>query len=179
MSELPVDASPLPSDLASSFPSQIGWDCYPFTDTGNAQRLIKRHGKKLRYCKAWKTWLTWDGRRWKRDETGAVLRYAKHTARAMFRDASKINDSGKSDKAMKHARQSENEAKIRAMVSLASTEPGVPVAPEELDASPYLLTDIDQKISLQILLPLSMIPTHNARYLRGFWGRLWGVMRSW
>ncbi len=37
------------------------------------------------------------------------------------------------------AQQSLSEARIRAMISLARGEPGIPVRPEELDSDPYLL----------------------------------------
>jgi putative DNA primase/helicase len=37
----------------------------PFTDSGNAERLIARYGSNLRYRVETKKWLKWDGVRWK------------------------------------------------------------------------------------------------------------------
>src|SRR5436305_2058787 len=32
------------------------------TDLGNARRLVARHGREIRYCPSWNSWLVWDGR---------------------------------------------------------------------------------------------------------------------
>ena len=37
-------------------------------DIGNASRFVDQHGDALRYVKAWKEWLVYDGRRWAEDE---------------------------------------------------------------------------------------------------------------
>ena len=49
------------------------------TDLGNAKRLAGRFGRELRHC-AVLGWFTWDGVRWKKDDTGAAMRLAKATA---------------------------------------------------------------------------------------------------
>src|SRR5262245_56780624 len=54
------------------------------TDLGNARRLVRRHGKDLRYCLAWGKWLSWDGRRWRIDDSGEVMRRAKATALSIY-----------------------------------------------------------------------------------------------
>jgi putative DNA primase/helicase len=54
------------------------------TDTGNAKRLAKRHGRDLRYCHPWGKWLVWDGRRWLQDATAAVTSRAKETIASWF-----------------------------------------------------------------------------------------------
>ena len=59
-------------------------DC---TDVGNAMRLVRRHGDALRYCHPWKCWLVWEGPRWKRDNCGEAVRFAKDTARAIYGEA--------------------------------------------------------------------------------------------
>jgi putative DNA primase/helicase len=50
------------------------------TDTGNAARLVRRHGRDLRYCHPWGRWLVWDGRRWAPDATAEAVRRVKETA---------------------------------------------------------------------------------------------------
>ena len=44
----------------------------PFTDVGNAERLVARHGDDLRYVAAMNAWLVWDEHRWRPDDTHAV-----------------------------------------------------------------------------------------------------------
>ena len=53
------------------------------TDVGNAQRFAAQHGADVRYCYAWKSWLFWDGSRWKIDDSGEIERKAKKTARTI------------------------------------------------------------------------------------------------
>jgi putative DNA primase/helicase len=114
------------------------WD-YPLTDYGNAERLVLLFGQDLRYCHPWKTWLVWDGRRWVIDATAEVIRRAKATVRKMYAAAVKIDDSDRRDKALKHARATEKQSGLNAMIALAASEPGIPVLPEQLDADPLLL----------------------------------------
>jgi hypothetical protein len=55
------------------------WSGYSSTtDLGNARRLVRFHGRDLRYC-ANVGWFVWDGSRWKKDETNQVMRLAKQT----------------------------------------------------------------------------------------------------
>ena len=44
-----------------------------FTDSTSAARLIKEHGRDIRYNKAWKKWLVWNGAFWETDDSGALV----------------------------------------------------------------------------------------------------------
>jgi primase-polymerase (primpol)-like protein len=57
------------------------------TDVGNARRLVRAHGDVLRYCHPWCKWLVWDGRRWRLDDTGEVVKRAKATLRELLQGA--------------------------------------------------------------------------------------------
>src|SRR5262245_9108893 len=57
------------------------------TDLGNAQRLVRTFGKDIRFVHAWNTWLCWDGKRWLRDSTGQIYRYAKDVIRGLYAEA--------------------------------------------------------------------------------------------
>jgi len=109
------------------------------TDLGNAMRLVAQHGVDIRYCGAWKSWLFWDGLRWNEDETGEVERRAKGTARGIYREAAGVSDLKHFESIVRWAQQSESEARIRAMINLAKTEPGIPARVDDLDADPWLL----------------------------------------
>lgn len=119
------------------------------TDLGNARRLVKRHGENLRYCHLWGKWLVWNGRRWEKDETGAVLRLAKETVRSIYNEASQEVEDAVRRKIADHARKSESALRIRAMVALAESEPGIPVLPGELDRDPWLLNCANGTIDLR------------------------------
>jgi hypothetical protein len=67
---------------------------YPYTDTGNAERLIAMFGENLRWCEKWKIWLIWDGRRWAEDWTRLIYALAKTTVREMYRQVADIADDG-------------------------------------------------------------------------------------
>lgn len=111
----------------------------PLTDYGNSQRLVARYGHSLRYCHPWNKWLAWDGARWRLDDTGAVWRCAKNTARGIFREAAEANNQDLAKALGKHAVRSQGEARLAAMIKLAESEPSIPVLPDHLDADPWLL----------------------------------------
>jgi putative DNA primase/helicase len=142
----PTPPSPPPTQLPNLGPSP---DRYAFTDLGNAQRLVARHGKDLHYCPAWRKWLIWDGKRWNKDDTGEILRRAKETIRAFHLDALDIQDSGQRGQAVKHALKSQYEGRLTAMVGLAESEPGIPVRPNDLDRDPYLLNCSNGTVELK------------------------------
>jgi putative DNA primase/helicase len=109
------------------------------TDYGNAQRLVARFGDEMRHVSEWSCWLIWDGSRWVKDRSGAVERFAKETVRAMYEEVSKIPDDEARKTAVKWAMRSESREKIKAMVDLAKSEPGIPITPEVLDGDGWLL----------------------------------------
>jgi putative DNA primase/helicase len=121
----------------------------PLTDYGNAQRLVSRHGRDLRYAHPWGEWLIWDGRRWLRDATGEVMRRAKDTVRATYGEAAGSADSETRKRLADHARKSEAEPRLRHMVELAKSEPEVAVTPDQLDADPWLLNCLSGTIELK------------------------------
>jgi putative DNA primase/helicase len=109
------------------------------TDVGNAQRLVAAHGADLRYVPRWKVWLVWDGRRWRRDETGEVERRAKQVVRGMMHEAKKIEDKDTRNALAGWALKSEAAGRIKAMVDLARSEPGVAISYTALDQQPRKL----------------------------------------
>lgn len=109
------------------------------TDLGNARRLVAQHGDVLRYCHPWRKWLTWDGRRWTVDSTGAAERCAKQTVKAIYAEAGNAADEESRKALAKHALRCEAAQRIRAMLELATSEAGIPLLPDALDADPWLL----------------------------------------
>jgi putative DNA primase/helicase len=109
------------------------------SDVFNARQLADRHGVGLRYCYQWKRWLFYDGMRWTRDESGEVERRAKETIESFYQDAELLKDSAQKKRLREHALRSESAGKISSMIELARSEPGIAIAPEELDRDPWLL----------------------------------------
>jgi putative DNA primase/helicase len=119
------------------------------SDLGNAERFVAQHGDDLRYCPAWGTWLFWDGQRWRRDETGEAMRRAKETARNIYKEAADLTDSSARQATADWAKKSESEARLRAMIRLAETEPGITVTPDQFDTDPWLLNVANGTIDLR------------------------------
>ncbi len=101
-------------------------------DIGNARRFVNAYGTVVRFHAQSKHWLIWDSTRWKRDEAGAVLRFAKDVALQITTDFQK----GRSGLDMKWVADSRKIERLRGMLKAA--EPDVVVASHELDADPWL-----------------------------------------
>jgi putative DNA primase/helicase len=112
--------------------------CNP-TDYGNAQRLVARFGEGFRFVSDWNCFLVWHGKRWVKDRSGAVERFAKETIKAMYEEASAIPDDEARKASVKWAMRSESKERIKAMVELSKSEPGIPITPEDLDCEGWLL----------------------------------------
>ncbi len=110
---------------------------YHHTDLGNAERFVDANRGRVRYCHAWKTWLIWNGRRWQRDTDGGAERLAKECILGLYGEAGKLDDAERK-RLVAHAVRSEAAERIRAMLVLARSEPGVPVSPGELDSDLWL-----------------------------------------
>ncbi|MBX3084606.1 MAG: bifunctional DNA primase/polymerase [Anaerolineae bacterium] len=110
-----------------------------FTDLGNAKRLVKRYGDRVRFVYAWGKWLVWDGTRWAVDDTGSIMRAAKDTVMAMYREASEILSDRSRQSFVEWTRKSESAGKLSAMIDLAKTEKRISIRPESLDANNWLL----------------------------------------
>lgn len=117
-------------------------------DTGNAQRLVARHGENLRYCGAWKKWLVWDGMRWRVDETGLALHATKDVKRTIRAEAKAERNKQRRKDLRNWARASGMAERRRAMLALAACDPRVTVTVEQLDADPTLLNALNGTVDL-------------------------------
>ena len=119
------------------------------TDLANAERMVARHGKVLRYCHPWSKWLVWDGRRWKVDDTAEIGRRAKETAKSIYAEAARIEDSRERQGLAAWAKQSESKSRLADMISLANSEPGIPIVPDSIDRDPWLLNVANGTLDLR------------------------------
>lgn len=110
---------------------------YP-SDFGNARRLVAKHGHDLRWIERFERWYVWDGRRWKMDETGQVIRWAKGVTEDMLREALDA-DGDERTKLLKEATKAQGMGRLKSMIECAQSEEGIPIVPEDLDQHTMLL----------------------------------------
>ena len=131
------DDATLPEPKKDFYPTEtVATFC---TDTGNAARLVKRHGRDILYCGKWDKWVIWDGTRWKPDDNLEIVRLAKDTALSLYDEAQQAAKKGTDNigKLTQWAARSQERAKVEAMISLAPPE--CPIMPDKLDADAFLL----------------------------------------
>lgn len=109
------------------------------SEWGNAQRLVHRHGRDIHYVPAWGAWLTWDGRRWRRDGTGKIWRLAKDVVQSILTEAQRHPSETRRETLAKWWLKSQTEKVIRSTITLAQSEPGISIDAGELDDDPWLL----------------------------------------
>lgn len=110
---------------------------YPLTDLGNARRLVDLYGDRLRYVAPLGGWLAHDGRRWRRDDTEQVMRYAKDTARHLLDRAADEVDTKRRELLAKHALEMMRVQRLDAMIRLARSEPEIVARLDQFDADPW------------------------------------------
>jgi putative DNA primase/helicase len=108
----------------------------PLTEFGYARRLIEVYGERLRFVVAWNRWLIWDGSKWAADSNGQVQRWMKVIARTVTSAA--LLDKADKD-VLRAAKRAESNSGVKGALTLASTEPEIALAPNDLDTDPYLL----------------------------------------
>jgi putative DNA primase/helicase len=152
------------------------------TDLGNARRFVHHHGAELRHVTAWDTWLVWDGRRFVEDMTGQVARRVKQTVDWIGEAALQVSDSTRRRNLVQHWDRSQSAARLAAVATVAKSEPGIPVTPDELDADPWMLTVTNGQLDLRTgrlqphdrsvlatkLSPVHFIPGEDAPNFRRF-----------
>lgn len=128
---------------------------FNLTDMGNAERLAKYYGHILHYCYERKHWLIWTGKVWEWDTGAKITVLAKLTVRNIYREAGNEPALKKRKELADHARRSESDHRLNAMMNLAQSEPGIPVKVTELDTNRWLFNCLNGTINLQTgqLLP--------------------------
>ena len=121
----------------------------PYTDLGNARRLVAAHGHDLRYAPELGAWLIWDGTRWAEDVTLEVNRRQKAVVDAMFTQLATVVGQERRKRLFSHWQRSQASARLTASVEVARSEPGVPVLVRQLDSDPWALNTLSGLIDLR------------------------------
>ena len=111
----------------------------PLTDAGNAELLASLWGDRLRFDHRRKRFLVFADHRWREDSDGEPTRMALATAREWLRIAADVEDKGVKDAIVKHAKQSESNRAIDAMLKLVRALPPVADGGDDWDEDSYLL----------------------------------------
>jgi putative DNA primase/helicase len=122
------------------------------TDAANGRRLIARHGANLRYCSPWSKWLVWDGTRWKVDDSCRAEALAKKVARRLWRDLGAVAASlGKEElrAIITFCKSSNSASGVSNMLTMARSEPRIPILPEQLDRDPWALNCANGTLDLR------------------------------
>ena len=119
-----------------------------FTDAGNADRLARDYGDRIKYVREW-GWLAYEGGRWVRHADGAVMRYAEACIRDILEEAARTTDRARRDALIDHARRSFSQQRLRAMVELAKYRDAIEARTDEFDIDPWLLNVQNGTIDLR------------------------------
>ncbi len=122
---------------------------FPYTDSGNAERLIADHGEDFRYLHDRGKWLHWDGKRWSHDRTAEIHRAAKATVRAMYKNVSTIEDDTKRQQFSVWVTRSESRAARENMVALAQKESKIAALSSDFDTESMLLNVLNGTLDLR------------------------------
>jgi putative DNA primase/helicase len=132
-------------DNKSEDVSSARQDDYELEDSGNAKRLVKKHGDDLRFLPGWDKWIVWNEARrlWVLDYQDVQIRErGKDVGHSLKQESDKAfqrKDGELAKKLFGFAVQSLNAGKIGSMVNLARGIEGIPLNYERLDANPWVL----------------------------------------
>lgn len=121
---------------ASSAPAPATPPSRALTDLGNAERIADAFRDQLRWVDGLE-WLTWDGRRWRRDTSYEAQRIAVAAIRAIPTEATTHPDGEKA--VIRHALKSESANGIASALKLLRGIPGMAHPVGDFDRDPWLL----------------------------------------
>lgn len=110
-------------------------------DVRNAKAFARMFRGQFLFVHQLGYWLTWRDDRWQRCEMDEQIAAAKEVARALVKAAADelTADPDKGKRLVKETMQASMLPRLKAMLELAASEPGIGVTPDQLDADPTLL----------------------------------------
>jgi putative DNA primase/helicase len=122
---------------------------FPYTDSGNAERIALKFAGVVRYCAPQRCWYLWTGRRWEPDQIGEMLQRTKLIARELYDEAGRLESADARKTCAEWARKCESADRRKAALFLAQSEPGIPVLPAEFDTDPFALNCLNGTVDLK------------------------------
>jgi putative DNA primase/helicase len=113
---------------------------YTFSDRGNGARFGDMFRGRVLYCPERKMWAVYNGKFWQWD-TGAiqVMHFAKEVPKVVYQEAATEPDDNRRKALVDHARRTENDQRLKALLSQAQSEPGLAVSIDQLDRNEWLI----------------------------------------
>jgi putative DNA primase/helicase len=87
-----------------------------FTDSTTAARLIREHGRDIRYNPAWKKWVAWENTHWQMDDDVLIHEKGLEIVRNIYDELLKISDYRDRMEIEKYVRLSESVRRWEAFV---------------------------------------------------------------
>jgi putative DNA primase/helicase len=120
-----------------------------YTDTSNAFRLVREHGKDIRYNAAWKKWVVWTGDHWQVDEGYLIHEKGIEVIHSIYDQLLKTSDYRDRMEIEKYALQSESLRRRKAFIESASLAKGMNITSNDVDKDPWLFNVENGTIDLQ------------------------------
>jgi putative DNA primase/helicase len=109
-----------------------------FTDATNAARLMKEHGRDIRYNAAWKKWVVWNDTFWQMDDGALIHEKGLEMVRNIYDELLKTADYRERIEIEKYAMLSESVRRREAFVKAASWIKALNIISDDLDRNPWL-----------------------------------------
>jgi len=131
-------------------------------DIARAKRFADTYDGKIKFVPDAVKWIRWTDEIWKSCELGEEVEAAKEVAAKLLREATLGVREGRNGSAqlLKDALNAHRAERIRAMLTLASSDPRIAVSVKALDANPMLLGCRNGTIDLQTGTLLAPDPSH-------------------
>jgi putative DNA primase/helicase len=121
---------------------------YITTDSGNADRLVREHGRDFRYCEPLGGWLHWNGVRWQVDNA-AIWDRAEQVGKTLLHEAADANDRNNGDRIWSHGRYTLSVPGLRRMIEKAAKDSRVRVSAKLFDSDPFLLNCLNGTVEIR------------------------------
>jgi putative DNA primase/helicase len=122
------------------------------TEAANGIRLVRAHGRDMRYVATWDVWCVWDGSRWQQDATCAIDARAKQVAAELWGQYRQIKknhcDNDLIDAVRSFCKASNSANGVSHMIDMARSEQGIAITHDALDRAEMLLNVINGTIDL-------------------------------
>jgi putative DNA primase/helicase len=144
----PLDADPRLATITSPRRRDT-WN-----DLGLARRLVYQHGNSIRYLADQGVWMSWDGSRWAIDPNGrGPAKAAKQMADDVMREfgGGFACSDGEDKVRAAFVRSVPSAHRLRDILTLAATEPGVSIMSTDLDRDPHLVNLANGTLDLRTL----------------------------
>ena len=137
-------------------PSGGEWIGDPQQQSHNALavQFINRHGVDLRFVRKWKCWIVWDGKRWRKDESGRdALRFGRRFAHSLWQligdFAKTIPERNEVNKCITFVKTMNQQTHIDSFLKMASADRRVLMDHDDLNPDPMLINVANGTIDLR------------------------------